>query len=248
MSSLFLTLFCSACEADYFRDHERGWHWYQAEPEPDDDKKNDQTSPQNNKQSPLEKLKQYQEKLETAKAEAVLNPTPQNVAAYQKLQYELLEKSHNFANVWMQNVYKNPSLDYSTKSPTSQNARHAYLQEEGRKREEKIFKLSKEYGLFYFFKKNCSYCDAFAPVVKKFSEKYHWEVLAISEFGEANELFSRNVRDNGLAETWGVSVYPSLFAVNPKTGDVIPVANGMISIEEMEDRITAIGGKKHDED
>jgi len=85
--------------------------------------------------------------------------------------------------------------------------------------------------------------------VKRFSEKYKWEVLAISEFGEEDSLFERNVRDNGLADTWGVSTYPSLFAVNPKTGDVIPIANGMISIEEMEDRIMTIArGNEEDKD
>ena len=72
----------------------------------------------------------------------------------------------------------------------------------------------------------------FAPIVKKFSEKYHWEVshnvcLAISEFGERNELFERNVKDNGLAQTWGVKMYPSLFAVNPKTGHVIPISDNV---------------------
>ena len=32
----------------------------------------------------------------------------------------------------------------------------------------------------------------FAPIVKKFSEKYHWEVLAISEFGDRQCLIETN--------------------------------------------------------
>jgi conjugal transfer pilus assembly protein TraF len=219
---------------DYFSDHERGWHWYQA-PGPEDEKINSK-----DEFSQLEKLKKYQQELEEAKAEAVLNPTPENVKNYQILQYEMLEKSHKFADVWMQNVYKNPEINYALKSPTSQSAIHIHMQEKKKSREERILALSKSYGLFYFFKNNCHYCEAFAPIVKKFSEKYQWEVLAISEFGETSPHFSRNVKDNGLAETWGVSVYPSLFAVNPQTGDVIPIANGMISIEVMEERIITI--------
>jgi conjugal transfer pilus assembly protein TraF len=224
-----------SCGANYFTVHERGWHWYERGVQSENEKEKSSS-----KSSPLERLKKYQEKLEIAKAEAVLDPTPENVEAYQRLQYEMLKKSHRFANVWMQNVHRNPEINYSLKSPTSQNARHIYLIEEQRKKEEKISSLSKSYGLFFFFKNDCRYCEAFAPIVKRFSEKYHWEVLAISEFGETNPHFSRNVKDNGLAETWNVSVYPSLFAVNPKTGDVIPIANGMISIEEMEERIVSI--------
>lgn len=223
------------CHATYFSDHERGWHWYESNDQSENKKENSLL-----KSSPLERLEEYQNQLETARAEAVLNPTSENVRNYQKLQYEILEKSHKFANVWMQNVYKNPEINYSLKSPTFQNARHIHLREEKRNKEEKILSLSKSYGLFFFFKNDCPYCEAFAPIVKKFSEKYQWEVLAISEFGETNPHFARNVKDNGLAETWGVNVYPSLFAVNPKTGDVIPIADGMISIEEMEGRIVAI--------
>lgn len=135
---------------------------------------------------------------------------------------------------------KNPNINYDIQFPVSQKARHVYVTEQRRKTEEKIKKLSNEYGLFFFFKNNCPYCEAFSPIVKIFSEKYNWEVLAISEFGEKNELFARNVQDNGLADTWGVNTYPSLFAVNPKTGHVIPIAVGMISIEEMEERIMTI--------
>lgn len=225
----------------YFSTHERGWHWYQRDER--DAQLNNLNTEQNSKDSlipqkpnALEELNKFQKRLEEVKAEAVMYPTPLNVFNYQKMQYEMLEKSHKFANIWMQNVYKDPSINYSLESPSSQNTRHIYYQKQTEAKEQKISELSREYGLFYFFKQDCRYCDAFAPVVKRFSEKYHWEVLAISEFGEKSEIFKRSVVDNGLAETWGVNTYPSLFAVNPKTGHVIPIAHGMISIEEMEER------------
>ena len=234
----------TAKEKGYFDMHEKGWHWYQAEPEVSKktEKKDEkgenlvQTYPQN----PIEELKAYQKRLEEAKAMAVMHPSKENVEKYQYLQYEALERANKFSNVWMENVYTNPELNYALIVPTSQKARHVYLHEKEKEKIEKITELSKEYGLFYFFKKGCEYCKEFGPIVKRFSEKYNWEVLAISEFGEENELFERNVRDNGLADRWGVSTYPSVFAVNPNTGDVIPIANGMISIEEMEERIMLI--------
>jgi conjugal transfer pilus assembly protein TraF len=240
---LVLLLFSSLnaeSEKSFYDDHTRGWHWYEIEPRFNDPK--DQKSVF----SPYpatEELKQYQASLEEAKAAAVMYPTPQNVFNYQRMQYEMMQKSGKFAEVWMQNVYKNPDIDYTQKFPVSQSARHVYLAEQRKHIEDKIRKLSKEYGLFFFFRNDCPYCDAFGSAVKGFSEKYDWEVLAISELGEKHRLFKRNVRDNGLAETWGVSTYPSVFAVNPKTGHVIPIAVGMISIQEMEERIIAITGE-----
>lgn len=221
---------------DYFDRHEEGWHWYKGVKENVSDEEEDSQA----NESFLDKLRQYQNRLEEAKAEAVLVPTPQNVARYQKLQYEMLSRANKFALIWMQNLYKNPQLDFTSQYPVNQKARHIYLAEERRRKEQAIQELSQSYGLFFFFKNDCPYCMAFSPIVKQFSEKYNWEVLAISEDGEINEHFSRNVKDNGLSETWGVETYPSLFAVNPKTGHVIPIANGMISIEEMEERILTI--------
>jgi conjugal transfer pilus assembly protein TraF len=229
--------------ASYFDDRERGWHWYERESRSEEKKNDSQPAPP---LSPLEKLKQYQENLETAKAEAVLNPTPQNVLNYQRLQYELMEKSAKFADVWMHNVYLYPEIDHTLKVPVSQKARHIYLREKEEAGERKIAALSKKYGLFLFLQSNCRYCEAFSPIVKRFSEKYGWEVLAVSENGEQSKEFERSVKDNGLADAWKVNIYPSLFAVNPKTGHVIPVAVGMISVEEMEERIAVLSEEENE--
>ena len=244
--ALVLFSACSRAEdKSFFDDHERGWHWYEKREESDKNKpkKKEGKMPQ----TARAELKKYQEQIEEAKALAVMYPTLENVYNYQKIQFEMINKSGKFAEVWIQNVYKNPELDFTLLSPVYQNARHIYLAKKKENREAKIRKLSQEYGLFFFFQENCRYCVAFAPIVKSFSEKYNWEVLAISTTGEKHSLFERSVQDNGLSEYWNVDIYPSLFAVNPKTGHVIPIARGMISIEEMEERIIAITKDEKDE-
>lgn len=237
--SLFYS-FLFAHEKSFYEDHARGWHWYEKKDEDTENAQELKDYKKTEKYPATKELKEYQAMLEEAKASAVMYPTPKNVLNYQQLQYEMLEKAGKFANIWMQNLYTNTNIDYTQKFPISQNARHIYIAEQMKRTEAKIHRLSKKYGLFFFFKNNCPYCKAFSPIVKRFSEKYEWEVLAISEFGEKHPLFKRSVQDNGLADIWGVSTYPSLFAVNPKTGHVIPVANGMISIQEMEERIISI--------
>ncbi len=237
---LIVLEFSCLAEVSFWDDHERGWFWY--EDPKQEEKFSEGKEVQGKKYAATAELKQYQAELEDAKAKAVLHPTPENVIKYQQMQYEMIEKSGKFAEVWMKNVYLNPNVDATQKSPIFASAKRIHLAEQRKIRAQKIRKLSQEYGLFFFFKQQCPYCEAFAPIVKMFSDKYNWEVLAISEFGEKLPMFERSVQDNGLAETWGVSSYPSLFAVNPKTGHVIPIANGMISIQEMEERIMAIVG------
>lgn len=238
---LVILRFSCFAEVSFWDDHERGWFWYE-DPKQEEEKIPEKKKVQTEQYPATAELKKYQAELEEAKAKAVMHPTAQNVLAYQQMQYEMIEKSGKFADVWMKNVYLNPSVDATQNVPIFPHANKIYVEEQRKKKVAKIKQLSQEYGLFFFFKKQCPYCEAFAPIVKSFSEKYSWEVLAISEFGERLPMFERSVQDNGLAGMWGVSSYPSLFAVNPKTGHVIPIANGMISIQEMEERIMALVG------
>ena len=240
---LVILRFSCFAEVSFWDDHERGWFWYE-DPKQEEEKIPEKKKVQTEQYPATAELKKYQAELEEAKAKAVMHPTAQNVLAYQQMQYEMIEKSGKFADVWMKNVYLNPNVDATQNVPIFPHANKIYLEEQRKKKAAKIKQLSQEYGLFFFFKKQCPYCEAFAPIVKMFSDKYNWEVLAISEFGEKLPMFERNVQDNGLAETWRVSSYPSLFAVNPKTGHVIPIANGMISVQEMEERIMALAGEE----
>lgn len=79
-------------------------------------------------------------------------------------------------------------------------------------------------------KTSVAYREAFGSVFKAFSEKYSKKVFAISELREQHEPFSRGVQDNGLAGIWKVNARLSVFAINPKTGRVVPIATSRITI------------------
>lgn len=80
-----------------------------------------------------------------------------------------------------------------------------------------------------------------APVVKRFSEQYHWSVMPINVEGtQPLPDFPKVQKDNGIADQWKVDQIPALFAVNPKTKHVLPIAYGLISIEEIERRIVTL--------
>lgn len=136
--SLLLESICltasSGKEKPFFDDHARGWHWYEKE-KPENKKR--EPKDEHKKISATDELKKYQARLEEAKALAILHPIPQNVFDYQKLQYEMLEKAGRFADVWMQNVYRYPELDYTQQAPVFQNARHIYLERSRNKQKKK---------------------------------------------------------------------------------------------------------------
>jgi hypothetical protein len=41
-------------------------------------------------------------------------------------------------------------------------------------------------------------------------------------------------------EAWGVKALPALFAINPTTEEVIPLAYGMVSLDQIENRLMTL--------
>jgi len=248
----FLTIKAVFAES-FFGEHARGWHWYEvlpvAEPEQQTEDKSiaiqtaeeDKEHPtRSHPKTPTELVKAYREALESRLHAAWVNPTPQNLKAYQEMQKDLMDRSQTFATVWMQSVFQNPELDHTLVSPVSQQGRHLHIDLEKDRTFKVIKGLSETFGLFFFFSGDCPYCHQFAPIVKRFAETYGWEVIAISADGESLAEFPNAQNDNGLFEAWGLKVLPSLFAVNPKTKSTIPIAYGLTSLDEMENRIMTL--------
>ncbi len=246
---VLLLLINTPLQASFFNEHAEGWHWYQdpalesqpqeAEPLPDL-----RTSPPS-KRTPSEIVKAYQAELEKKLHQAWVNPTADNVQSYQEMQKDLMQRSQSFSDTWMEVIYKNPHLDHTLVAPVNQQSRHLYLDKEKEQIAETILSLKEEYGLFFFFSSQCDYCHQFAPIVQQFSKNYGWKVISISVDGGILPGFTETVMNNGLLEQWRVEVLPALFAVNPKTGDVLPVAYGLTSLDQMENRIMALLKNKH---
>lgn len=240
---LSLIVLSSKVAAAFFEQHAEGWHWYQApiaefkeEPEPE----------QPILSTPTEVLNAYKKELERRLHLAWVTPTYHNIKSYQEMQWDLMQRSHNFANTWMQVVYQNPALDYTLVAPVDQTARHIYLDQKQHSIKAAIYNLQQQYGLFFFFSSQCAYCHQFAPIVQQFAKKYDWEVMAISMDGGLVSGFNNVVPDNGLAAKLKLEVLPALFAVDPKTEQLMPIAYGLTSVEEIETRIMKLLEVKHD--
>ena len=199
-----------------------------------------ETSSKDKTKAPTEVVATYRKELENRLSKAWLKPTPHNIQAYQEMQKDMLDRSQAFSTGWMQTVFQNPQLDHTLVSPVNQQARHIQLDQEKHHLQQTIHTLKEEFGLFFFFRDDCPYCHQFAPIVKQFADHYGWKVLAISVDGGKVAEFPNAVADEGLFETWGGQILPALFAVNPQTEQVIPLAYGLTSLDQMETRLRAL--------
>jgi conjugal transfer pilus assembly protein TraF len=232
-------------EESFYKRRAEGWHWYEERKilkNKEEDQKNKE--PQRDRiLTPTQFLKLYKQELERKLHLAMFFPTLENVKAYQEFQKDLMERSQLFSERWMQSIYLNPSLDFTSKYPINQIGRHAFIDEEKKVKTEKLNSLSKSYGFFFFFKGDCPYCHTFAPIIKRFAARYGWTVKAISLDGGKLKEYPKPLLDNGIAEKLAITQVPALIAVNPKTQEMLPISYGITSEDEMETRILTLIGK-----
>jgi conjugal transfer pilus assembly protein TraF len=55
--------------------------------------------------------------------------------------------------------------------------------------------------------------------------------------GVAIEGFANNRVDNEIAKKWSIHVFPALFIVNPQKDDIVPIAFGLISLDQIEENV-----------
>ncbi len=225
-------------QASFFERRAEGWHWYQDPPKENKDeakkKKPDSILPT---QTPTQQIEAQRKEIETKLHAAIVEPTRENLMAYIITQKALMDQSQRFSESWQRVIMTTPALDETLTHPVDQSARHVYYDEQAKAFSKHMKGLSQEYGLFFFFRQNCAYCHNFAPIVKRFAQKYGWSVFPISLDGGTLPEFPNARRDNGMAERLQITHVPALIGLHSKTGKLLPLAYGMVSESEIERRI-----------
>lgn len=228
-------------EGSFYDRRSEGWFWYNDPPLEEEPQKPEISKEESSPPSASQKLATYKKSLEEKLHTALMDPTYENIEAYMTQQKDMTQRSETFAKNWQRVVLTQPHLNHETVYPTAQYARHVQEDVHRKKKEDVIRSLSNRFGLFYFFKGDCAYCTSFSPIVKMFSEKYDWDVLAVSLDGTRHDLF-QTLPNNGMAEELGVSALPALIAYAPDTQELIPVSYAMTSLDRLEDNIMALAG------
>lgn len=230
--------------ANFFLERERGWFWYEPIPAPPEKTKEPKEkhgkSTPSLREDPQAVLRAYQKRLEDARALAVMDPTPENVRAYMVLQYEAMERAGRFADAWRRVVWTTPELDTTLSHPVSHVAQLAKRQIKRGERDQLMSMVAKTDGLFFFFKESCPYCQVQAPILRNFAARYGISIIPISLDGGTLPEFPNPRRDIGWAEALGVSVTPALFMVNPRTRQIVPLGYGVLTEDEIADRMQIV--------
>ena len=225
-----------------------GWHFYcdrreeemeSQRAEPASDQPDPSPDPA---QSASKRIEAMRKALEEARAEAILNPTPENVTAYLRLQQETLQRAAVFSDAFRRTVWATPELDYTLRRPVGALAKQVWSDGRREARDAVLAGLSERYGLIYLGQGACAGCRVFGPLLRAFATRHGLDVLAVSLDGGALEGWPGAVPDNGRAARLGLgnAPVPALALFDTKTQRVVPVGFGVMAEDEMAERIYAL--------
>ena len=232
--------------ADTFYCEERrlGYWFYCARPEDAEDAAVDAAAPPTS--SAVEKLDAITAELRELKARAIIEPTPANVAAYIRFQRRQLDQAALFSDVWQRAIWQDPELDYALQRPVSTLGKRQWQDSRKAERDAVMRSLSARYGLFYFFAQSCGACEVMSPIVRSVTAIWNITVRAISTDGGPSKQFPDYTVETNQRARMGLEpkVTPAVVLWDVKNQRAIPIGYGVMSADELQDRIYLLTTKE----
>ncbi|MAM37018.1 MAG: conjugal transfer protein TraF [Erythrobacter sp.] len=202
--------------------------------------------PQAPEPSAAERMAAISKQLDELKARAILDPSEENVIAYVRFQREQLDRASTFADTWQRALWQHPEIDYTLQRPVSTVGKRAWLDNRKADRDAVLTKLGERYGLFYFYAQSCGACELFGPILRSVADSHRMAVMAVSMDGGPSKDFPNYVVDTGQRARMGLSgnETPALVLFDTQTKRTIPVGYGILSGDEIMDRIFMLTNTK----
>lgn len=156
---------------------------------------------------------------------ALQEPSEQNVYEYLTLQDLGRRKGVAFSNAATFAMLKYPQLTTADVFQSNPAGIAAYNDSIRKDVDSKLAENKEDFALILFTRTGCGFCVKGRELVVAFSERYNWPVrevnTALSEMNQA------------LADEMNVTVTPTVIIVYRATGEAMPVANGVVSRDEL---------------
>lgn len=239
--------FAQTVTPGYWNDTWRGWHFYEEplsdDPPPSSPRPAAPTprEPRSRPKPPeLVELERLRQAVEEARGIAVMRPTEANVRRYMELEAKVVAQASTFADVAQRLAWTTPGLDPTLQGrPVNAKALEIFETQQLADRSRSIASLGRDHVLLFFFRSDCPYCHAFAPVLESFQTRHGIRVEAVSLDGGALPGFAATRRDNGIAAALRVAQVPAVYLAQPFTGRIVPIGFGVLSESQLLERITA---------
>ena len=194
----------------------------------------------------MERILAMRKRLEEARAAAILDPAPEKVAAYLRLQQAMLQRAAAFSDGFRRTVWATPALDYTLTRPVGALAKQVWGEARREERDAVLGALSERYGLIYLGHTDCLGCRSFGPLLRAFVLRHRLDVLAVSMSGGPLEGWPEAVPDDGRAARLGLAggPLPAVALFDTVTKQVLPVGFGVLAEDQLAERIFVLTARE----
>jgi conjugal transfer pilus assembly protein TraF len=236
----------------YWRSSRDGWFWYQDPPAENEEAlpSRPEISPPTAQERDLASHKAFQQRLENALNAAVSNPSEGNLAEFLELWAQARRKASLFTDRAQLLAARMPWVDETAQGtrPPNGAALRVFDQVQADQKDALMQQLARTHGLYFFFRSDCPYCHAHAPMLKQLEQKYGFTVFAVSLDGKGIPMYPRPARDNGMANQVMQALripenhfqVPFTVLAEPGSHELLPVGFGPMTAAEMVDRIAML--------
>lgn len=213
-----------------------GWRWYN---EPKPIKQNSKPKPKplppntvTRVMSATEQMDWFHKEYDEVKNDTVINPkNKEKLAKLLTLHHYITDQTDQIGMTFKALLLEQPEFSYTKDHPTEQAARQTYLTLETAKKEAAINTLVDEgWGFFFVYEGKDTLSNSLAPSMQSFADKYHIELLGLSNDGAFISSIRENKANQGKVT---VPFTPALILVHPKTKAFKPLAYGFISQQDL---------------
>ncbi|MDB9569507.1 conjugal transfer protein TraF, partial [Providencia rettgeri] len=92
-----------------------------------------------------------------------------------------------------------------------------------------IQSLSSQYGVFFFYRGQDPLDNQLATVVREFAQSHNIALIPVSVDGVRSEALPETRPDTGQVAKMGITHFPALFLVDPKSEHYQPLAYGFMT-------------------
>ncbi len=231
---------CSTSEANdiYSEDEDKGYYNYEIVPEePEEDPLPEEAPP-----APAPEMQpppkytykelfnmhpdQFKAYDENVTKWAVMTRKEEDILRYLEAKDIARRRAVAFASVVQYTGQKNNQYSNDDVFPVALPGRMAAKRSQLADIDRVIASAKEEFAIIMFSQQGCSFCDAQSSILKFFESNYQWAIRKIDIQAYPN-----------MAIEYGIEQTPSLIILQGDTGETMPIATGVVSMEELRSRV-----------
>lgn len=233
----WILLFCLSSTvlsaiSPWYSEKKRGWYYFEEKADEDEISLETKDTSLETASQQIEEQKIKSEKLLHL---ALINPTIENVSNYLKHHKQLIDQTSRFASTWKSALLLHP--EYAFNLPKTDYGQLIMKSQDEQAREDRLKGVKEEHFILFVFQGEDFFSKELGSILSNLSQRKGWKVEAVSANGLPLEGYPKAQINQGLLETIGVKMTPSIYLVHPIQNYVLPLGSGLMDQESIEKNI-----------